>query len=58
MAYMFFIVWRVVVWVQVAEFVPLYLLLVLAALPGARTAVDRLALWAKNGRRITSRAGA
>jgi len=29
LAYMFFIVWRVVAWSQVAEFAPLYLLLLL-----------------------------
>jgi hypothetical protein len=57
LAYMFFIVWRVVVWAQVVEFTPLYLLLVLAALPGARAAIERLAMRVKNGRRITSRAG-
>ncbi len=58
LAYMFFIVWRVVGWAQVAEFAPLYGLLMLSALPGARMGIERVAAWAKNGRRISSRAGA
>ncbi len=46
LAYMFFIQWRVVTWAQVAEFTPLYLLLVLAALPEARARLGRLAVGA------------
>jgi alpha-1,6-mannosyltransferase len=57
LAYMFFIVWRVVVWAQVAEFAPLYLLLVLSAVPGARNGIGRVAMWAKSGRRLAGRAG-
>lgn len=58
LAYMFFIVWRVVVWAQVAEFAPLYLLLVLSALPGARARLARLAGRAAGGQPRASRAGA
>jgi len=53
LAYMFFIKWRVVGWAQVAEYAPLYALLLLPALPRARAEIARLTLWARSGRRST-----
>ena len=58
LAYMFFIKWRVVAGAQVAEYAPLYVLLLLAALPSVRGGIARLTLWAKNGWRVTGRVGA
>jgi alpha-1,6-mannosyltransferase len=58
LAYMFFMVWRVVVWAQVAEFAPLYLLLALSAVPSARAGIGRAVAWAKAGRRVSNRVGA
>jgi hypothetical protein len=55
LAYLFFIDWRVVVWGQVAEYAPLYVLLALPVLPRARTAMARLAHVL--GGRVAARAG-
>jgi alpha-1,6-mannosyltransferase len=53
LAYLFFIKWRVVGWGQVAEYAPLYVLLLLPALPRARAEIARLTSWARSGRRST-----
>ena len=58
LAYMFFVHWRVVAWAQVAEYAPLYGLLVLPLLPRARAGLARLALRIRDGRRAPSRASA
>ncbi len=58
LAYLFFIKWRVVGWGQVAEYAPLYLLLVLAVMPRVRAALVQRRGWIKRGRRTASRAGA
>lgn len=58
LAYLFFIKWRVVGWGQVAEYAPLYALLVLGALPRIRASLARLAGWLKGDGRRPSRAEA
>ena len=58
LAYTFFIKWRVVGWAQVAEYAPLYLLLLLPALPRARAGLSRFAAWAAAARRPSAEAGA
>jgi len=55
LAYMFFIVWRVVAWSQVAEFAPLYLLLLL---PEVRAGLASLAARASGAHLSTRRAEA
>jgi alpha-1,6-mannosyltransferase len=58
LAYLFFLKWRVVGWGQVAEYAPLYVLLLLPALPRARAWLAGLAGWLKGERRTPSGAEA